>query len=103
MNKEEIYSAWAPSSSRWSTWAKPVLFAHLHLLRDAPAIDVVGDTSWSPPAHAKTALVLDLPGAAGVQMGVGLAQKGYRPVPLYNAIPCPVAESVINPLAIHHT
>jgi hypothetical protein len=103
MNKEEIYSAWAPSSSRWSTWAKPVLFAHLHLLRDAPAIDVVGDTSWSPPAHARIALVLDLSGAEGVRMGVGLAQKGYRPVPLYDAIPCPLPESVINPPAIHHT
>jgi hypothetical protein len=103
MNKEEIFSAWVPDASPWSTWAKPVLFAHLHLLYGVESVDPVRDTGWSPPAHARTALVLDLPGAEGVWMAVGLAQNGYRPVPLYNAIPSPVADSILNPFVQQNT
>jgi hypothetical protein len=42
------------------------------------------------------ALVLDLPGAEGVFTSVALAARGYRPVPLYNAIPMPNAELLVD-------
>lgn len=35
-----------------------------------------------------------MPGAAGTRLGVALAEHGFRPVPLYNAIPGPF--SVVN-------
>jgi hypothetical protein len=38
-------------------------------------------------------LVLDLPGADAVWVGLQAARRGYRPVPLYNALPAPVVGS----------
>lgn len=96
MNKEDVFSAWAPDKSLWSRWAKPVLFAHLDstpLVPDTNNLQTATDASWSPPIAEKTALVLDLPGAEGVFVGVALAARGYRPVPLYNAVPLPSPES----------
>jgi hypothetical protein len=98
MTKEEIYSVWVPDSSLWSRWAKPVLFAHLDsALSNIPVTDTLADMSWVPPAAEKVAFVLDLPGAAGVVNGLALAGLGYRPVPLYNAIPLPYGQRLLDP------
>lgn len=99
MNNEGIFSIWAPEESPWSPWAKPVLFAHL----DAPSpqfptAELPADLSWLPAAENKTAVVLDLPGPEGVIVGTALASCGYRPVPLYNAIPLPFTARVLDPL-----
>lgn len=90
MLKEYIFDIWAPEDARWSKWVKPVLFACM----DSPLscwLDPVEkiDLSWAPAAADNVALVLDLPGASGVEAGLDLAELGYRPVPLYNAIPMP--------------
>ncbi len=80
MNKEEIFSTWAPEESPWSRWAKPVLFAYLDsALSRIPITEAAGDVSW-------------------VLAGVALAARGYRPVPLYNAVPLPVGEPLLDPL-----
>ena len=116
MNKEQIFAAWAPDDSLWSTWAKPVLFAHLDAVRPAfnsfaePPMPVAPplpvDLDWCPPAADKVALIVDLPGPEGVVLGVLLAERGYRPVPLYNALPLPNSlppgrhEAVVNVLPI---
>jgi hypothetical protein len=54
---------------------------------DPPA--VAPDLGAVPPAGGTTAVVLDLPGDLGVWAAVYLAAYGYRPVPLYNAVPFP--------------
>lgn len=97
MTKDEIFAIWAPEDSPWSRWAKPVLFAHL----DSPGSHMPGqeprqDVGWAPPPSEKVALVLDLPGAAGVLAGLALAKNGYRPVPLYNAVPLPSNEPLVD-------
>ena len=108
MTPEEIYNAWAPLQSPWSVWAKPVVFAHLTAARnpyvlppDEVSDPVTGsfDLSSIPPADGKTALVIDMPSATGVTLGLRLAnERGYRPVPLYNAVPAPFhAASVTMP------
>jgi hypothetical protein len=100
MNKEEIFSIWAPDDSPWSRWAKPVLFAHLGSeASHIPATEVGNYVNWAPPPGENTALVLDLPGAEGVLTGVALAGRGYQPVPLYNAVPLPSGELLLDPLA----
>lgn len=100
MNKEEIYAIWAPEESAWSRWAKPVLFAHLDSASPLiPLTEIAGDVDWAPPPGDKVALVLDLPGAQGALTGVALAVRGYRPVPLYNALPSPSGERPLDPLA----
>ncbi len=83
MNRLELFKTWAPPQSKWSRWAKPALFAEMNVLQplpqDAPVprIDVAND--------AGTAVIVDLPGAQSVQVGLALAQDGYRPVPLFNS------------------
>jgi hypothetical protein len=100
MNKEQIYALWAPEESAWSRWAKPVLFAHLDsALSLIPVTEIAVDVNWAPPPGDKVALVLDLPGPQGALTGVALAARGYRPVPLYNALPSPSGEAPLNPLA----
>lgn len=99
MTKEEIFSIWTPDDCPWSPWAKPVLFAYMHTaLPVAPGPECASDLSWCPAATEKVALVLDLPGAEGVLIGVALGARGYRPVPLYNAVPLPSGEPQTDPL-----
>ena len=70
---------------------KPVLFAHLAPFRiAAESGSRPNPLAWAPPPESKVALVLDLPGDEGVVAALGLAAGGYRPVPLYNAIPPPL-------------
>ncbi|MBI1177438.1 hypothetical protein GC207_08355 [bacterium] len=45
-------------------------------------------------------MVLDLPGDEGVWVGLALAARGYRPVPVYNALPYPTARA--GPDSISH-
>ncbi len=99
MNNQEIFAIWAPYESTWSRWVKPVLFAYVDLaMAELPIAEHAPDVSWCPSPNARTALVLDLPGAEGVLAGVALATRGYRPVPLYNAVPLPVEYPSTDPL-----
>src|SRR6516162_4460105 len=90
MNNLEIYSVWTPEKSLWSTWAKPVLFAHMNESFVMPLTnEIPTETKWAPNCDLKTAIVLDLPSDEGVWVALALARVGYRPVPLYNALPLP--------------
>src|SRR5260370_21089650 len=97
MNKEEIFSAWAPDASLWSRWAKPVLFAHLDT-PSFPLTEAAVEVSWPPAEIEKVAVVVELPGAQGVLVGVALAAQGYRPIPLQNAVPLPFGQRLVDPL-----
>src|SRR5262245_28176313 len=96
--KEDIFEVWAPARGRWSPWVKPVLFACLDHEPFSAARPLPIDISWAPSATTNTALVLDLPSAEGVVVALELAAQGYRPVPLYNAVPLPARVSVLTPL-----
>jgi hypothetical protein len=88
--REYIYNAWAPHGSVWSPWAKPVLFSVMGRYPLPPTLpSVTFDLSWVPAVNRGAALILDLPREEGVLMGLELAKLGYRPVPLYNALPGP--------------
>jgi hypothetical protein len=89
MNKEYLFSIYAPPGGPWSDWAKPVLFAHLSssTILTAGVDPAHYNVSWAPAADGSTAIVLDLPGDTSVWVALQLAHIGYRPVPLYNALP----------------
>jgi hypothetical protein len=95
MSPEQMFAVWAPDDSVWSRWAKPVLFVNL-----AENILIKSEEAWqSLDAHwastsGGTAAVVDLPGAQSVGMGIALARRGFRPVPLYNCCsgPAPVVD-----------
>ena len=93
MTGEEIFDVWAPPRAIWSPWCKPVLFAHM--TNEPPLPEVLASTEPSnfyglPQSHERCAIVVDLPGAESVAIGLRLAEKlRYRPVPLFNAAPPP--------------
>jgi hypothetical protein len=92
MDPRALFETWAPPASIWTPWAKPVLFAHMNKVRLIPPGNPGSpnpDVSWAPTAGTGVAIVADLPGDAAVHLGMALAVRGYRPVPLYNTTPGP--------------
>jgi hypothetical protein len=99
MTGEEAFAVWAPEESIWSPWAKPVLFAADGEVAAAVAPPATAvDVSWSPAATRRTALVIELPGAVAVAAALALAERGYRPVPLFNSSFGPQAVVPVGPL-----
>jgi len=97
MTNEEIFAEWSPDDSVWATWVKPVLFAHMDAATLVPAnTGTAYEASWAPSIEERTAMVLDLPKDEGVRLGIALAGRGYRPVPLYNALPLPFGVPVFD-------
>ena len=106
MTREDLYEMWAPARSAWAAWAKPVLFAAFDFSPASmaaspllgqpgvlPLADPMGltapppapaDATWAPDPAGETAVIVDLPDLASVAMGMALARRGYRPVPVFN-------------------
>jgi len=103
MTSQEIFSIWAPDGATWSPWVKPVLFAHA---AEAPLAATLSqsetDIAWAPPADGKSAIVVDVSGSAGIYLGIALAERGYRPLPLYNAVPGPPMAALVDVWPIVH-
>jgi len=90
VNREEVFSVWAPQDSIWSPWVAPVLFAQTYWDTRIKSEPVTPQhLPWLQKQMGETALVVDLPGADSVEVGFALAAVGFRPVPLYNASPGP--------------
>jgi len=90
MDPRSLYEIWAPPDGLWSPWAKPVLFAHIHLAGNQPAVGIPEIQYPSdPPKSDGIAIVVDLPALDSIGLGLELARLGYRPVPLFNACPSP--------------
>lgn len=83
------YKAWAPFDSPWGQWAKPILFVGERQtpLQGNETIEMDIPQDLSNMYDSQTAIIVDLPGKQGVLKGLGLAEDGYRPVPLYNGVP----------------
>ena len=115
MEREEIFEAWVMTGGVWSPWAKPVLFSFLPWTLPEPPLaapspseairapdERLAPTADAPRPHFPTqgipapgerqALVVELPGPLAVTAGLAVAEMGYRPVPLFNACPPPLAE-----------
>jgi len=87
MENKLLYKAWAPiEGETWTRFAKPALFANIHKIGgwNVPDADIPHDIRSL--TDGKTAIIVDMPGAKGVEIGIGLARIGFRPVPLYNGI-----------------
>ena len=81
---EDLYAIWAPDGARWTEWAKPAAFL-MPVIPDAAPMPGADAVPGLPEAWTDTAVIADLPGAEAVHVGVALAKRGYRPVPLFNA------------------
>lgn len=88
ISNELCYAAWAPEGSPWSVWAKPVLFTRLDVDGTALCTPELSepDAALVPKTFEQDcAIVVDLPGEDAVRVGLELARRGWRPVPLFNA------------------
>jgi hypothetical protein len=96
MTNEQCFEIWAPDASPWSAWAKPVLFSQMSATwtaRGEGGLDE-GVKANLPAFASDQALVVDLNGTDAVRVGLELARRGWRPVPLFNATTAP--KSVVN-------
>lgn len=84
MDGLSIYKIWAPDDARWTAWAKPVLFARLP--QSLPKWQRIPEVKSLPEFSYDTMIIVDLPSDQGVNEGLLLAGRGYRPVPLYNGV-----------------
>ena len=101
MTNEEIFDAWAPANALWSQWAKPVLFAQRSETMPpaaSAAPHATADDRWLPPASGQRAIVVELPALDAVRIGLALARRGHRPVPLYNTCEDPAGVLDMRPL-----
>jgi len=91
---KEIYKLWAPSDNHWTAWCKPVIFASIGAT-GSTAI-TIPSIAWLDVVKNNTIIIVDLPSDAGVLVGLGLAEMGYRPVPLYNGVNPKNDSSIVN-------
>jgi hypothetical protein len=96
---EAAFAVWAPDGDFWSQWAKPVVFANAPaLINDAVLTLPSLDNLPLPGPFDPAAIVVDLPGDQSVLMGLALAARGYRPVPLFNGTSGPNAVIPVEPI-----
>ncbi len=105
ISSEDCYAIWAPDDSRWTEWAKPAAFSPALSTEAADAGAPAAAVPGLPEAWTESAVIVDLPGAEAVHVGILLAHRGYRPVPLFNATHGPKAvidvDPVIRALGVH--
>jgi hypothetical protein len=97
---EAIYATWAPEGALWSPWVRPVLFTQLEglgLSRDT--IDLTGLDDARLPDARGCALIVDLPGSESVLLGLAIASRGFRPIPLFNSTSGPAPLVDVLPIA----
>jgi len=101
MDRETLFEIWAPASAVWSAWAKPVLFAQANIYRDvAEPLLTTFDTEWASAPNDLSAIIVELPGAESVALGLALARRGYRPVPLFNSCNGPRPAVPVEPILL---
>jgi len=89
MYGRDLFEAWAPPwQERWTRYAKPALFVNIegYLTGGGDTKTPVLPSAIIQYNNQTTAIIVDLPGASGVENGLALAKLGFRPVPLYNGI-----------------
>lgn len=85
---KEIYQIWAPFGKKWTDWVRPVPFIEIHTQKKGYAVSPIDipENICVKQADKQMAILVDLPGSHSVEMGLALATKGYRPIPVYNGV-----------------
>jgi hypothetical protein len=82
---QDCFAIWAPESALWTEWAKPIAFAGAVVPASGePPLEAKITIPGLPLEWSQTAAVVDLPGEEAVGVGLMLAARGLRPVPLFN-------------------
>ncbi|MBR4084839.1 MAG: glutathionylspermidine synthase family protein [Lachnospiraceae bacterium] len=81
-----LYDIWAPVGKKWVDWVRPVPFLEIeHYTKGYSMSDrAIPEITCVDGETRDTAVIVDLPGGESVVRGLGLAKKGFRPVPVFN-------------------
>jgi hypothetical protein len=80
----ELFELWAPDGDEWTQWAKPAPFVGTAMMYANGSASFTMMELDGVPQFPDMAVVLDLPGPESVRLGMLLAQRGMRAVPLIN-------------------
>ena len=82
---KEIYKIYAPYATKWTEWIRPVPFVAIDTFNRKPIYNWLDRKVMFINQYEKdTAIFIDLPGKESIELGIGLAHIGYRPIPLFN-------------------
>lgn len=83
---KEIYKIWSPFNKKWTNWVRPVPFIAINknTKKFQPTNIPLPYLSDLNKGDTSTAIIVDMPGAKSVEIGILLAKFGYRPIPIYN-------------------
>ncbi len=82
---KEIYKIYAPKGAKWIEWVRPVPFIAIDTYnRKLLANWVDRKVMFLDKYVEDIAIFIDLPGNESIELGISLANMGYRPIPLFN-------------------
>ncbi len=85
MNGKDIYKIYAPDNTKWTQWVRPVAFVAIDTYDRKPAFNFIERKILFLDQYEKdTAIFIDLLGSESIELGISLANIGYRPIPLFN-------------------
>ena len=85
MEGKEIYKIYAPFGAKWTEWVRPVPFVAIDTYNRKPVGDWIDrKVMFIKQYKQDTAIFIDLPGKESIELGIGLAHIGYRPIPVFN-------------------
>ena len=85
MKGKEIYKIYAPNGAKWIDWVRPVPFVAIDTYNRKPIANFLDrEAMFLKKYQQDTAIFIDLPGKESIELGIGLAHIGYRPIPVFN-------------------
>ena len=85
MKGKEIYKIYAPNGAKWIDWVRPVPFVAIDTYNRKPIANFLYRKAMFLKKYQQdTAIFIDLPGKESIELGIGLAHMGYRPIPVFN-------------------
>ena len=82
---KEIYKIYAPNDAKWTEWIRPVPFVAIDTYNRKPISNWLDrKVIFTEKYEKNTAIFIDLPGKESIELGISLANIGYRPIPLFN-------------------
>lgn len=87
MTGKEIYKIYAPENTKWTEWVRPVPFVAIDKYARQPINSWMNRKAMFIHKYEEdTAIFVDLPSKESIEMGITLADIGYRPIPIFNGI-----------------
>jgi len=85
MKGQEAFEVYAPKNAKWVEWVRPVPFVAIDTYNRKSLQDWTEIEAYFINEYQKDiAIFVDLLNEESIEMGIDLAKKGYRPIPVFN-------------------